>query len=162
MPVSARKDRNDGGEKRPVGFPAPLQPPLHLPLWASISEIAINIDFGTNGPGLTPAEMLSKGSWTRCLLLNRGYFLGSTYIFWKSEHYSLQEAFAFMGRKGNLFPNEGLVYQLPCLDPCPHLPHRPGLGSVSRTSWLAWFSHAAPVYRVLTRFSTELLYFWFG
>ena len=104
MLISLRKDWNDWGEKRPVGSHA-----LHLPLWVSISEIAINFDFGTNGTGLTPAEMLSKGSWIRCFLLNTGYFLGSTDIFWKSEHYSLQETFAFMGREGNLFPTESYL-----------------------------------------------------
>lgn len=96
--ISLRKDWNDWGEKRPVGPHALLQSPPHSPLWVGTPEIAINFDFGTNRTGLTPAEMLSKGTWIRCFLLNTGYFLGSTDIFWKSEHYSLQETFALMGR----------------------------------------------------------------
>lgn len=158
--ISLRKDWNDWGGKRAVGPHALLQSPPHSPLWVGTPEIAINSDFGTNGTGLTPAEMLSKGSCIRCFLLNTGTSW-EVPIYFENQNTTLFRKPLHVWEGGIWSLLRVLFTSCPGLDPCPHLPRCPGLGSVSRTSWLAWFSPSAPVNWVLTRFWTEFLNFWF-
>lgn len=80
------------------------KPLLPWSLWVNMSEMAIIFDSGTNGTGLTSTEMLSTGSWTRCLPLNIGYFLRNTDIFWKPEHKLSSGSLCIYRKGGELVP----------------------------------------------------------